>query len=86
MTGRREDESDLPIRAAQARRVELGAAQAADRPREQHDLLGGHGRGQGGRYQLDHATGEMKTAFGIDDSTNALQPLLGPKDKRVLLM
>jgi hypothetical protein len=28
----------------------------------------------------------MKVAFVVDDTTNAFQPLIGPKDKRVLLL
>lgn len=35
---------------------------------------------------LDQATGEMKTVFVIENPTSAFQPLLGPKDKRGLLL
>ncbi len=36
--------------------------------------------------KIDQATGEMKTVFVVDDTTNAFQPLIGLKDKRVLLL
>jgi hypothetical protein len=36
--------------------------------------------------KLDQATGELKIAFVIDNSTNAFQPLIGPKDTRVLVL
>ena len=36
--------------------------------------------------KLDQATGEMKVAFVVDDTTTTFQPLIGPKDKRVLLL
>ena len=36
--------------------------------------------------KLDQATGEMKVAFVVDDVTNTFQPVIGPKDKRVLLL
>ncbi len=36
--------------------------------------------------RLDQATGEMKVAFVVDDVTNTFQPLIGPKDRRVLLL
>lgn len=35
--------------------------------------------------KLDPATGEMKTVFVVDDMTTAFMPLIGSKDKRVLL-
>ncbi len=35
--------------------------------------------------KLDQATGELKVAFVLD-TTNTFQPLIGPKDKRVLLL
>jgi len=36
--------------------------------------------------KLDQASGEMKVAFVVDDTTTTFQPLIGPKDKRVLLL
>ncbi len=44
------------------------------------------GVGKVAGIKLDQATGEMKTAFVIENSTSAFQPLIGPKDKRVLLL
>lgn len=35
--------------------------------------------------KLDQTTGEMKTVFVVDDVSNTFQPLIGPKDKRVLV-
>ncbi|MCU0787499.1 MAG: hypothetical protein MUC91_04810 [Verrucomicrobia bacterium] len=35
--------------------------------------------------KLDPATGGMQTVFVVDDMTTAFMPLIGPKDKRVLL-
>jgi hypothetical protein len=36
--------------------------------------------------KFDPETGDMKTVFVIDNATTAFQPLIGPKDKRVLLL
>jgi len=36
--------------------------------------------------RIDQATGDMKVAFVVDDVTTTFQPLIGPKDKRVLLL
>ena len=44
------------------------------------------GMGKVAGIKLDQATGEMKTVFVVDDTTNAFQPLIGQKDKRVLLL
>ncbi len=44
------------------------------------------GIGKVAGIKLDPATGEMKTAFAVDAMTNAFQPLIGPKKKRVLLL
>jgi hypothetical protein len=44
------------------------------------------GVGKVAGIKLDPATGEMKVAFVLDDMTNTFQPLIGPKDKRVLLL
>jgi hypothetical protein len=35
---------------------------------------------------LDQASGEMKTVFVIENPTSVFQPLIGPKDQRVLLL
>lgn len=44
------------------------------------------GVGKVAGIKIDQATGEMKTVFVVEDTTNAFQPLIGPKDKRVLLL
>ncbi len=44
------------------------------------------GVGKTAGIKFDPATGEMKTVFVIDDATTAFQPLIGPKDKRVLML
>ncbi len=44
------------------------------------------GVGKVAGIKIDEATGEMKTVFVVDDTTNAFQPLIGSKDKRVLLL
>jgi len=44
------------------------------------------GVGKVAGIKLDPATGQMTTAFVVDAMTNAFQPLIGPKDKRVLLL
>ena len=36
--------------------------------------------------QIDQATGEMRVAFVVDNVTTTFQPLIGPKDRRVLLL
>lgn len=36
--------------------------------------------------RLDQATGEMELTFVVDNISNTFQPLIGPKDKRVLLL
>jgi hypothetical protein len=36
--------------------------------------------------KIDQATGELKVAFVVDNTTTTFQPLIGPKDKRVLLL
>jgi hypothetical protein len=36
--------------------------------------------------KIDPTTGELKVAFVVDDVTNTFQPLIGPKDKRLLLL
>lgn len=44
------------------------------------------GVGKVAGIKFDPATGDMKTVFVLDDATTAFQPLIGPKDKRVLLL
>jgi len=39
-----------------------------------------------GAIKLDQASGDMKVQFVVDNITNTFQPLIGPKDKRVLLL
>jgi hypothetical protein len=36
--------------------------------------------------KIDQQTGELKVVWVIDDTTNAFQPLIGPKDQRVILL
>jgi hypothetical protein len=36
--------------------------------------------------KIDQANGEMKTVWVVDDTTNAFQPLIGSRDKRVMLL
>jgi hypothetical protein len=44
------------------------------------------GIGKVAGIRIDPTTGEMKTAWVIDNLTSGFQPLIGPKDKRVLLL
>jgi hypothetical protein len=44
------------------------------------------GVGKVAGIKLDQATGEMTTVFVIENATSAFQPLIGPKDQRVLLL
>jgi hypothetical protein len=44
------------------------------------------GLGKVAGIKLDQATGEMTVAFVVDDVTSTFQPVIGPKDKRVLLL
>ena len=44
------------------------------------------GMGKVAGIKIDQATGEMKTVWVVDNTTNAFQPLIGPKDKRVMLL
>ena len=44
------------------------------------------GLGKVAGIKLDQATGQMKVAFVVDDVTSTFQPVIGPKDKRVLLL
>jgi hypothetical protein len=44
------------------------------------------GVGKTAGIKFDPATGDMKTVFVIDNATTAFQPLIGPKDKRVLML
>ncbi len=44
------------------------------------------GVGKVAGIKIDQTTGEMKTVWVVDDTTNAFQPLIGPKDKRVMLL
>jgi hypothetical protein len=39
-----------------------------------------------GGIKLDQATGKLETVFVIDDISNTFQPVIGPKDKRVLVV
>jgi hypothetical protein len=36
--------------------------------------------------KIDQATGKLEVAFIVDDITSTFQPVIGPKDKRVLLL
>lgn len=44
------------------------------------------GVGKVAGIKIDQASGEMKTVWVVDDTTNAFQPLIGPRDKRVMLL
>lgn len=44
------------------------------------------GLGKVAGIKIDQATGELKTAFVLDDRTSGFQPLVGPPDRRVLLL
>jgi len=44
------------------------------------------GVGKVAGIKIDQATGEMKTVWVVDNTTNAFQPLIGPRDKRVMLL
>ena len=44
------------------------------------------GVGKVAGIRIDQATGEMKTVFVVENTTSAFQPLIGPKDERVLLL
>jgi outer membrane protein assembly factor BamB len=44
------------------------------------------GMGKVAGIKLDPATGAMKTVFVVDDTTTGFQPVIGPKDKRVLVL
>jgi hypothetical protein len=44
------------------------------------------GVGKVAGIKLDPDSGELKTMFVVDDMTTTFQPLIGPKDKRVLLL
>jgi hypothetical protein len=44
------------------------------------------GVGKVAGIRLDQATGEMETAFIVDCTTFTFQPLIGPKEKRVLIL
>jgi hypothetical protein len=44
------------------------------------------GIGKVAGIKLDPASGELKTMFVVDDPTTTFQSLIGPKDKRVLLL
>jgi hypothetical protein len=44
------------------------------------------GMGKVAGIKLDPATGKMEVAFVVDDVTSTFQPVIGPKDRRVLLL
>jgi hypothetical protein len=44
------------------------------------------GMGKVAGIKIDQATGGMKTVWVVDNITSAFQPLIGPKDKRVMLL
>ncbi len=44
------------------------------------------GLGKVAGIKLDQATGELTTAFVVDNVTSTFQPVIGPKDKRLLLL
>jgi hypothetical protein len=44
------------------------------------------GVGKTAGIRIDQATGEMKTMWVVDATTSAFQPLIGPKDRRIILL
>ncbi len=44
------------------------------------------GVGKVAGIKIDQATGELKTAFVLDNMSTTFQPMYGPKDKRVLVL
>ena len=44
------------------------------------------GVGKVAGIKLDQRSGEMTTVFVVDDSTFAFQPLIGPRERRVLML
>lgn len=44
------------------------------------------GVGKVAGIRLDQETGELTTEFIVEDTTLAFQPIIGPKDKRVLIL
>jgi hypothetical protein len=44
------------------------------------------GVGKTAGIRIDQATGKLETVFVIDNVTTAFQPLIGPKDRRVLVL
>ena len=36
--------------------------------------------------RIDQATGQLETVFVVDDISNTFQPVVGPADKRVLML
>ena len=44
------------------------------------------GVGQVAGIKIDQGSGELELAFVVDDATTTFQPVIGPKDRRVLLL
>jgi hypothetical protein len=44
------------------------------------------GVGKVAGIRIDQATGDLKMAFVVDDATTTFQPVIGPRDRRVLLL
>jgi hypothetical protein len=44
------------------------------------------GVGKVAGIRIDQVTGELKVAFVVEDATTTFQPVIGPKDRRVLLL
>jgi hypothetical protein len=44
------------------------------------------GVGKVAGIRINQGTGELKVAFVVDDATTTFQPVIGPKDRRVLLL
>ena len=44
------------------------------------------GVGKVAGIKIDQTTGEMKALWMVDDITSAFQPLIGPKDQRIMLL
>jgi hypothetical protein len=78
--------SITPFGPLQPRQISFAPPKTGTDPENNMLYSADMGIGKVAGIKLDPATGEMKTVFIVDDSTNAFQPLIGPKDKRVLLL
>jgi hypothetical protein len=66
--------------------VERRAAKAGADPENSMIYSADVGMDKVAGIKLDQATGEAKVAFVLDDVTTTFQPLIGPPDRRLLLL